>query len=738
MSTEERLRFWHENELAVRTLVQQAGTSQGFVAVVADSRDPLGLLLASVSAELAGADFDAHVRKTEAKHQIPTAVFLLETASAKRVLELHMPSIAAKLIDLPEGMIFGVIVSGGSSTLIATRVEPLAPAGLLMNTRTTWEPNQAEASIIEAAYVLRADGVFDEDPGDTPRIARMKREIEAALDAANRAAAAFAHEKARLDADGTAKPKTEIVAVMPPCDDPNDKGRTVHVGQATHYIVRPTETAVDSEIHRAIVGAREKFRTIRVMCAEKLPADQQEKRAADIIAICQAQHHALEPFANTTQPRPVAGPGEAKARQVEGATPSVATKTRDEASPRPSQDVIGEWWQTYFPDSEVDAVAVEGLRRMLAAPSSGQTRCTCAHRFGHFSHCAGVSGSGRAERSSELERMAADVDRDGPLPTVLAQAVPRIRMLAAQCDYMFPDGARCWLSARHPRPDHEPESLLRRTARAIDEWHEVDGAVLWWRFPINEPPYAGTPLDDSFPDYVTHWTRIPIPAQTSDELHYGCVNCQAPIASTGLCETCSRADTIGHQRGYAAGVAELKELRRLLEDMTFERDRLRESDRMLMQGLNTKEQERRRHRDALQAWADEYAVVRPNLVAGRLAREDTLWDACMDLGLRVPLMPAKAPTESFNGSRRGRWNSEIKRLRDELTALKADERARARLWAHLVSEHAAIIPLETSMKDLEDTHKHEHKGPGTIRNHDESSRSYSLKKLGAILYESET
>jgi len=34
--------------------------------------------------------------------------------------------------------------------------------------------------------------------------------------------------------------------------------------------------------------------------------------------------------------------------------------------------------------------------------------------------------------------------------------------------------------------------------------------VLWWRFPINEPPYVGTPGDDGFPDYVTHWTRIPI------------------------------------------------------------------------------------------------------------------------------------------------------------------------------------------------------------------------------------
>lgn len=42
-----------------------------------------------------------------------------------------------------------------------------------------------------------------------------------------------------------------------------------------------------------------------------------------------------------------------------------------------------------------------------------------------------------------------------------------------------------------------------------DAWHEDDGAVLWWKMPIKEPPYVGTPLDDEFPEYVTHWTRLP-------------------------------------------------------------------------------------------------------------------------------------------------------------------------------------------------------------------------------------
>lgn len=47
---------------------------------------------------------------------------------------------------------------------------------------------------------------------------------------------------ARLDPEGTAKPLTEIVAVMPNVADPaRANGRTIHAGQATHYIARSTE-----------------------------------------------------------------------------------------------------------------------------------------------------------------------------------------------------------------------------------------------------------------------------------------------------------------------------------------------------------------------------------------------------------------------------------------------------------------------------------------------------------------
>lgn len=53
----------------------------------------------------------------------------------------------------------------------------------------------------------------------------------------------------------------------------------------------------------------------------------------------------------------------------------------------------------------------------------------------------------------------------------------------------------------------------KSTAMPLDDWHEDDGFVLWWKFPIDEPPYVGTPLCDDWPGYHTHWTTIDIPRE---------------------------------------------------------------------------------------------------------------------------------------------------------------------------------------------------------------------------------
>ena len=39
--------------------------------------------------------------------------------------------------------------------------------------------------------------------------------------------------------------------------------------------------------------------------------------------------------------------------------------------------------------------------------------------------------------------------------------------------------------------------------------------TLWWFFPIVEPPYAGDPREDDFPDYYTHWTPIVCPKEAA-------------------------------------------------------------------------------------------------------------------------------------------------------------------------------------------------------------------------------
>jgi hypothetical protein len=55
-------------------------------------------------------------------------------------------------------------------------------------------------------------------------------------------------------------------------------------------------------------------------------------------------------------------------------------------------------------------------------------------------------------------------------------------------------------------------------AKHLHKWHDDFGPVLWWKFPVKEPPYAGTPLDHDWPGYHTHWTPMPaIPIQPPTE-----------------------------------------------------------------------------------------------------------------------------------------------------------------------------------------------------------------------------
>lgn len=46
-------------------------------------------------------------------------------------------------------------------------------------------------------------------------------------------------------------------------------------------------------------------------------------------------------------------------------------------------------------------------------------------------------------------------------------------------------------------------------AKPKEDWHEDDGPVTWWKFPVEEAGWIGTPNDDDFPHYMTHWTAHP-------------------------------------------------------------------------------------------------------------------------------------------------------------------------------------------------------------------------------------
>jgi hypothetical protein len=60
-----------------------------------------------------------------------------------------------------------------------------------------------------------------------------------------------------------------------------------------------------------------------------------------------------------------------------------------------------------------------------------------------------------------------------------------------------------WFTPPHPAP--VPVAI------PAEQWHEDDGPCLWWAFPINEPPYSGSPLDSDWPGCHTHFTRMVCP-----------------------------------------------------------------------------------------------------------------------------------------------------------------------------------------------------------------------------------
>lgn len=69
----------------------------------------------------------------------------------------------------------------------------------------------------------------------------------------------------------------------------------------------------------------------------------------------------------------------------------------------------------------------------------------------------------------------------------------------------------------------EPQKVKARLAK---HWDEDLGDCLWWNFPVEEPPYCGTPLDDDFPKYKRHFTELHIPDEVEEEPKWKIINDQ--------------------------------------------------------------------------------------------------------------------------------------------------------------------------------------------------------------------
>lgn len=48
-------------------------------------------------------------------------------------------------------------------------------------------------------------------------------------------------------------------------------------------------------------------------------------------------------------------------------------------------------------------------------------------------------------------------------------------------------------------------------AAPIEEYSSEMASVLWWEFPVVEPPYVGHPDCCDWPGYHTHWTPLIVP-----------------------------------------------------------------------------------------------------------------------------------------------------------------------------------------------------------------------------------
>ena len=95
--------------------------------------------------------------------------------------------------------------------------------------------------------------------------------------------------------------------------------------------------------------------------------------------------------------------------------------------------------------------------------------------------------------------------------TLLATAYHEERLYSVGC-------GKCeTITLVKARDPYEAARKVGIEARPADDWDEEHGDVLWWSFPIEEPPYLGSPISfhrdgsPTVPDHCTHWTPVFVP-----------------------------------------------------------------------------------------------------------------------------------------------------------------------------------------------------------------------------------
>jgi hypothetical protein len=90
------------------------------------------------------------------------------------------------------------------------------------------------------------------------------------------------------------------------------------------------------------------------------------------------------------------------------------------------------------------------------------------------------------------------------------EALARLIELDKQAPTAFEIGTDPqWLNDWYQAIHQARQALAPEVAILGEYWHEDEGPALWWRFPVVEPPYLGTPIDSDWPGYHTHFTPLP-------------------------------------------------------------------------------------------------------------------------------------------------------------------------------------------------------------------------------------